>query len=248
MTPAQISGVFLGAIGLAIIGLNAYLWWAGAVKKSRISGIPVLGGLLAATALYMQPEFPRWVIGIPLLLDMGGVGGIIVRLVADRMAEARFRKETNANAETLTGPLVWSMRKPAPPFELAAVQEAEAALGMAIPPELLSFLEANGNGGYLRDSLSFPIPPECGHAFHLRCLIGIGRPGSEHDLVGRLQNYAYDQQLAPGLIPVFEDDFGAWLCMDQAGEIWFWEPEEGPEGVTRVAGSLAEVVSGAYRG
>lgn len=62
-----------------------------------------------------------------------------------------------------------------------------------------------------------------------------------------LEAYAYDRQLAVGLIPVFEDGFGAWLCMDRAGAIWFWEPELGPEGVTGVAGSLDELVAGAYR-
>lgn len=162
--------------------------------------------------------------------------------------DERFRAEVNAKVpKPLTGPLVWSVMKPPPPADPAAILEAEATLAMPIPPALLRFLEENGNGGYLRDSLYIPIPPECGHAFHLRCLIGIGRPGSEHDLVKILEGLGYDNQLAPGLIPVFQDDFGAWLCMNRAGEIWFWEPEEGPEGVTLVAESLAEVMAIAYR-
>ena len=140
--------------------------------------------------------------------------------------------------------------EPAPPASAEAIEHVERRLDVVLPEDYKRFLRRQ-NGGYLE-----PNAHEQGGGVSVRYLYGAGPTGDEHldDLESVARLYSpegeADDELAPGFLPIGEDDGGNLICLKVAGEdygaVYFWEHEVLPEGdaYARIADSFEAFFDG----
>lgn len=83
--------IALIALGIVIIAFNGWALWMTHVRRKRfVSWIPLIGGVVCSAGLLAYPaSFPWWAVVAPLLIDVGGVPGLVHAAVVHARAPRR---------------------------------------------------------------------------------------------------------------------------------------------------------------
>lgn len=117
-----------------------------------------------------------------------------------------------------------------------------------MPPEVCSFLAAHGNGGYLKQSLYLYEGELSKPACEVRAVLGVDHPLAELSLLSVFSNFRSQEVLPDGVIPMFSDSGGAFLCWAQEAvsgcHIVFWSPFDGdPDALEPVAADFDDLLT-----